>query len=373
MSIPAAITESFDGLASELRERFDAWDRGVDGGGTWGEELLDGLACRAFEIQYAANDPYGRYCRARGVTPGSVGGWRDVPSVPTAAFRAVDLIVGQAADARLVFLSSGTTRGGGPRARHLVRDPALYRSSLQATFRGFVWGHTPRKIITLPPSFTHTPDSSLGWMLDEVRRAFGAAGSVSVSTPDGIDWPGLRAAVEDATGAGVAVALLGTTLAFAEWRERLAGEEGVRPLVAGSLVMDTGGSKGRPGVQREEVVRDLQVALGLPADAIVNEFGMTELLSQRYGRGAAPGPLLGPPWLRTRVLDPVTLEEMPPGEAGILCDFDLANLGSVCGVLTEDRGRAVGEGIEWLGRTPGAPPRGCSLATAELLEAQRDA
>ena len=39
-------------------------------------------------------------------------------------------------------------------------------------------------------------------------------------------------------------------------------------------------------------------------------------------------------------------------------------------VLTEDRGRAHGEAIEWLGRTPGAPPRGCSLAIAELLGAQ---
>jgi hypothetical protein len=73
------------------------------------------------------------------------------------------------------------------------------------------------------------------------------------------------------------------------------------------------------------------------------------------------------------VLDPVTLEELPDGDEGILCHYDLANLGSVCAVLTEDRGRVAGDGIEWLGRTEGAPPRGCSLATAELLEAQGNA
>ena len=50
--------------------------------------------------------------------------------------------------------------------------------------------------------------------------------------------------------------------------------------------------------------------------------------------------------------------------------FDLANLGSVCAVLTEDRGRMVIKNVEWLGRTPGASPRGCSLATAQLLDAQ---
>ncbi|MDH3427700.1 MAG: hypothetical protein OEM23_04620, partial [Gemmatimonadota bacterium] len=78
-----------------------------------------------------------------------------------------------------------------------------------------------------------------------------------------------------------------------------------------------------------------------------------------------------PPWLRTRVVDPVSLAPLPDGEDGLLCHYDLANVGSVVAVLTEDRGRARGDTIQWLGRTPGAMPRGCSLATAELLEAQR--
>ena len=134
--------------------------------------------------------------------------------------------------------------------------------------------------------------------------------------------------------------------------------------------MDTGGEKGRPGLARSDIVRDLAPRLGLTLDCVVNEFGMTELLSQRYGRGDPAVPLLAPPWLRSQVLDPLTLQEVPEGEVGILCHFDLANLGSVCSVLTEDRGRKVGDGIEWVGRTEGAPPRGCSLATAELLEAQ---
>ena len=118
------------------------------------------------------------------------------------------------------------------------------------------------------------------------------------------------------------------------------------------------------------MIRGLADALGLAGDSVINEFGMTELLSQRYGYGDPAVPLLGPPWLRSRALDPVTLEELPQGEVGILCHYDLANLGSVCAVLTEDQGRIVGEGIDWLGRTAGASPRGCSLATAELLEAQ---
>ncbi|HKK08764.1 MAG TPA: hypothetical protein VKA44_07765, partial [Gemmatimonadota bacterium] len=110
---------------------------------------------------------------------------------------------------------------------------------------------------------------------------------------------------------------------------------------------------------------------------VVNEFGMTELLSQRYGRGNGPAgasPLLeGPPWLRTRALNPATLEPLPDGEAGVLCHVDLANAGSAVAVLTEDLGRVRDGALEWVGRAPGAPPRGCSLATAELLEAREEA
>lgn len=141
-------------------------------------------------------------------------------------------------------------------------------------------------------------------------------------------------------------------------------------LPPGSVLMDTGGVKGESELDRTAMLGRLLPSLGLEPDQVRNEFGMTELLSQMYGRGIESPVLRGPPWLRTLVLDPVSLEPVPDGTPGILCHFDLANLGSVIGVLTEDRGRADGDGLVWLGRTQGAPPRGCSLATAELLAAQ---
>jgi hypothetical protein len=52
---------------------------------------------------------------------------------------------------------------------------------------------------------------------------------------------------------------------------------------------------------------------------------------------------------------------------GLLCHHDLANAGSVSVVLTEDLGRAVGEdGIEIVGRVPGAMPRGCGMLLSDL-------
>src|SRR5262249_19330367 len=150
----------------------------------------------------------------------------------------------------------------------------------------------------------------------------------------------------------------------------------------GSRVMDTGGAKGlRRPLSRAGFFRECWTHLGVAGYCCVNEYGMTELCSQRYdstlvdrfrGRNLAPRRLLAPPWLRTRVLDPDTLEPVPPGATGLLCHHDLANAGSVSVVLTEDLGRTVGDdGIEaggrvamrggWglvlAGRGPGCPPR----------------
>jgi hypothetical protein len=365
-------TESFELLATELVDAFDSWRQGSS---SWDEQSLDSWARRAFRLQFQDNIPYRKYCEARGVSPPDVGGWRQYPPVPTEAFRVVDLVVGQRADARLVFLTSGTTRGLSAQGRHLVRSPELYQSSLRAGFRAFVSQEdSPAKIVALPPAFTLDPGSSLGWMLDDLRTGFGSRNGVSVALEAGIDWELLDAEVAESARTGRALCLLGTTLGFAEWLDRI--EDGHSKgvcLPEGSTVMDTGGEKGRVGLRRANVARGLVERLGLSSDAIVNEFGMTELLSQRYGHGEPTSPLIGPPWLRSRVLDPITLDELPAGETGILCHFDLANLGSVCAVLTEDQGRVVDGGIEWVGRTEGAPPRGCSLATAELLEAQSDA
>ena len=69
------------------------------------------------------------------------------------------------------------------------------------------------------------------------------------------------------------------------------------------------------------------------------------------------------------MLDPVSLVQVPEGEPGLLCHHDLANVGSVACLLTEDMGVAVADGFRLLGRIPGAEPRGCSLAIEELLNA----
>jgi hypothetical protein len=74
-----------------------------------------------------------------------------------------------------------------------------------------------------------------------------------------------------------------------------------------------------------------------------------------------------PPWLKVRALDPASLDEVAPGEPGLLAFFDLANAGSVCHVLTEDVGVVVEGRVRLQGRVRGAEPRGCSRAMDELM------
>ena len=83
---------------------------------------------------------------------------------------------------------------------------------------------------------------------------------------------------------------------------------------------------------------------------------------------------IAPPWMRTRVLGPVTLEPLSSGEEGLLCHYDLANAGSIMAVLTEDMGTIDAQGrLRVLGRVEGAEPRGCSLAMDDLLSGTRKA
>lgn len=380
---PTARAEGLEPLAAELIGHFSAWEERP---GPWPEGRFEELALRAFRLQFDRNPPYRRYCEARGTRPEAVGSWREVPAVPTEAFRAVPLVVGgsgaaQAGFTALEFLSSGTTRGRGRRSRHLVPEPELYRASLRAGFATWVMmGEDRLRILTLLSHFTSEAPSSLAWMGEEVARAFGRGEPARPPGRAGFRWEVARRAVEEACEAGEPLCLLATTLALDEWLRRLDAEGFEAALPRGSRLVDTGGAKGREGLERERVVEAVERRLAIPPGRIFNEFGMTELLSQRYSAGAASpagwpypraGVLYGPPWLRTRALDPVTLEERPEGEAGLLCHFDLANAGSVCAVLTEDMGRVRAGGVEWIGRVPGAPPRGCSLATAELLAAQR--
>jgi hypothetical protein len=332
-------------------------------------------ALRVFAHQYQHNAAYRAFCLRRGASPESVTRWEEVPAVPVAAFRHAELACGPP---EAVFRTSGTTGGADSRGRHLVPHLALYRAAALATFARYVLPDGARlPCLFLLPTLADRPDSSLAQMCAWVAEEYGTGSEWFVGS-GGLDMESLLARLAEAEARGEAVLLAGVTAAFAQLFEACRARGRAFRLAPTSRLMDTGGAKGmtRP-LSRQGFLRSAWDGLGIPGYYCVNEYGMTELCSQRYdsaladrfaGQSLAPRRLVGPPWLRTRVLDPDTLAPVAAGERGLLCHHDLANAGSVSVVLTEDLGRAIGDdGIEITGRVRGATPRGCGLLLADLM------
>jgi hypothetical protein len=191
--------------------------------------------------------------------------------------------------------------------------------------------------------------------------------------PDGaLDVEALRAVAEETARDGEQILLLGTALSFVHALERL-GARTLTSLSEGSRILETGGFKGHGReVSRAELYDAITASTGVPSSHIVNEYGMTELLSQLYEPVLSEGPAAAgahvpPPWMRVRALDPISLDPVPMGDEGILAFFDLANAGSVSHVLTQDVGSIRDGRVRLRGRLGGAEPRGCSRAMDELM------
>jgi len=333
------------------------------------------LALALFGWQFERCEPYRRFCEGRGATPTSVGDWREVPPVPTGAFKEVELRCFGPERVAHVFRTSGTTS---ERRGALWLDTLeLYEASLLPTFFAHVLPDLATRPITLrvlAPSAEEAPDSSLSHMFSTVLRAGGLAGGGFDVRGGALDVAGLRAAVERAGEAGEAVALCGTSFSFVHLLDALAERGSRLALPAGSRIMETGGFKGRSReLGRDAFYAALGERLDVAPDRIVNQYGMTELGSQLYDsvlrRPDEPRRKLAPPWLRVRIVDPRNGAEQPEGELGAIVILDLANTGSIQAIQTADLGRRMGDGVEVLGRDPGAEARGCSIAADAMLGA----
>ncbi|MEX2526984.1 MAG: long-chain fatty acid--CoA ligase [Gemmatimonadota bacterium] len=362
-----------------LREDVKAYLSDPSSWETRDNQGFNALALRVFRHQVNENPMYGSFVRHRLGSPGSVERWEDIPPVPARAFKEFSLISGDPGSVRLIFRTSGTTGGQGRRGRHHVQDPELYEASLRPTFqRHLIPEDEPISMVSLVPPTALTPHSSLGFMVEVVMKTWGAPGSGHFAHPDtGVQVPALHAALEEFAEGGKPVLFMGTAFAFVHWMDAMDAKGWRIRLPTGSRIMETGGFKGRSReVSREDLYSALEERLGIPTVRMVNEYGMTELLSQFYEPTLVPGDPgpsrrhVAPPWLRTQILHPETLEPVPPGEPGLLSHLDLANLDSVACVLTEDLGVAAGDGFRLLGRAIGAEPRGCSLTMEALLDAQ---
>ncbi|GIW44569.1 MAG: coenzyme F390 synthetase [Candidatus Binatia bacterium] len=338
------------------------------------KEAFSDLAVRVFHHQYAHIPALRNWCNRRGIDPQEIRSWRDIPAVPSVAFKYEVLCCGPP---ERVFVSSGTTRGTEQRSRHGLPDLRLYRESAVRGLKAFLFPDTEAMpILSLVPSATEWPQSSLAQMISWAVEAFGTPSSATFARDGELDFRGFQAALEESARSGEPVCIMtttGTWIRFLDFCRALGWS--VR-LPHGSRLMDTGGSKGAPRpLSRNGLLHATWNTLAIPGYFVVNEYGMSELCSQYYDaviahRTAgvfAARSKRALPWLRTRVLDPQTLTDVAPGELGLLCHVDLANAGSVLAILTEDLGRLTPQGLEVVGRAAHADLRGCSLALADFI------
>lgn len=342
------------------------------------EESFERLALDLFAYQFVANPAYRRYCARLGRPPAQVQRWQDVPAIPTSAFVHVRLACFPPGQARVTFVSSGTTHAG--RSRHELENTALYDASLLAHFRKRVMPDMARMhMVMLAPSFGSAQHSSLGYMLSKISETFGTANDGFFVEGETLDFEGASAALH---AASAPVLVAGTAFGFIHFFDRCR-EAGARfVLPPGSRVIETGGFKGKSReVARDELYEWFDELLGVPRTLCASEYGMCELGSQWYdtsigdhlaGRPFRSGVKAGPRWARTIVVDPVTANPVSPGTPGLLQVVDLSNRGSAAAVLTGDLVREVDGGFELIGRGPGELPKGCSIAVDAALSHHGD-
>jgi hypothetical protein len=331
-----------------LSERIAAFVGGRD------SEDFDALAHEAFALHFENSPPLRHLAQRAGLTPETLESWRQVPLIPTLAFKTMKLAV---AEPREVFRSSGTSDGS--RSVHHHAYPELYRAVIDATFPLAVLGHLSRPpMLSLIPSRADAPDSSLAFMIDHVVTGWGGEGSRTVAGPGGIKARDARGFLAARQRDSRPTVVLSTAFALVQLIDSLDRLQLSFRLPSGSRVFETGGYKGKSReLDHPELLAAVEQRLGIPPTMVVTEYGMTELTSQLYSRalsGGAPDLFTAPHWCRYRVLDPETLEDAAAGQTGLIAILDLANLGTAVHLLTEDLGIAEPDGLRLLGRASGA-------------------
>ena len=338
------------------------------------ETQFNALALALFAHQVHNNAPFQRFCVQRGKTVRTVKDWRDIPAVPINAFKDLTLSCAPTPDCARVFMTSGTTRAD-VKGRHYHPSLAVYDLSMTRNFRlHFMPGPERLRMGILFPTEELMPNSSLAHYLALALSEFGSPGSGYFLGAQGLETARLCAFLEQAEKSQEPVALLGASYSFVHLLDALQQLGRKFSLPAGSRFLDTGGFKGQSReLSAEDFYRQLSATFGItPADCI-NMYGMTELSTQFYDRGnqTLPSTKVGPHWIRTRIVDPLTGAELAHGERGILAHCDLANFNSVTTILTEDVGMATPGGFLLLGRAQGAQAKGCSMAVDEFLQAAK--
>ncbi len=251
------------------------------------------------------------------------------------------------------FRSSGTTMRERSVSKFSHDGYELYRSVSLLTFYRVLkrFFATPETIqgFSLVPSVKEWPESSLAQMVEWI-------GGISPVTY--LDANNLTLLEQQTTPVWV----FGTGFHFVELFDQ--GKK--FPLPPGSLVIETGGTKGKTReVTREEYLRILEEGFAVRPWQILSEYGMSELASQAYEwlehcENHKARMMRFPWWVDVQATDAKGASHQE--EFGALCLFDHARIDIPLPIRTQDLVTTRKNGSFALkGRVPVAALKGCSL------------
>ena len=301
-----------------------------------------------FNYQAENNQIYNIFIKYLGINPDAVSRVDDIPFLPVSFFKKHKVVSGYNSG-NLVFESSGT--GGNMTSRHYVKDSGIYEKSLLRSFNLFFGDPGDYMIAALLPSYTERENSSLIYMVKRLIEKSNC--HLSGFYRENVNT--LLSNIEASEAEKKKILLIGVSFALLDLAEKYS------PDLAGVIVMETGGMKGR---RREMTREELHSVLrqGFNVKSIHSEYGMTELLSQAYSK--SDGIFFCPPWMKVLIRDPqdpVSIMK-EPGKTGGINIIDLANIHSCSFIATDDLGKLHADNsFEVLGRFDSSDIRGCNL------------
>lgn len=320
------------------------------------------MALDLLRWQAEVNPIYGAFLSSAHKNARELNHWTEFPALPVEAFKRNKVTCFDYAQAVLRFETSGTT--GAQTGCHYLKSSACYERALELGFRASLPDLSSHRWLSLIPTATERPHSSLSYMIGHLGKMFLKSSGLEYVVDENyvLDMHRIEHVLREAEVSGQKMALFGTSFALAQLSEKLMQAKKRFWLNSESVIFDTGGYKGRHReLSAVELIDLLQRALGIELHHIWNEYGMTELSSQGYAR-LEEGLHRFPAWLKVRVMDPSTGTEAQLGEKGLLHFYDLANVHSVMAVGTQDIGIREADGVRLLGRLKNTDERGCSLS-----------
>ena len=307
---------------------------------------FEALTLKIFKDQAENCEVYRQFVKNLGIKTSNVNSINAIPFLPVEFFKTHD-IIRRTSKTEEIFKSSGTT--GMSQSRHLVLDVGIYEQSFRNAFKIFYGDITKYAVMALLPSYLERDGSSLIYMVDDLMRS-----AIKESGYFLYDHENLLKKLQELKRTKTPAILMGVTYALLDFAESHSIE------FPELTVMETGGMKGkRREMVRNELHETLCAGFGVPV--IHSEYGMTELLSQAYSKGA--GIFHCPPWMRVLIRDTNDpLEILGSNQTGGINVIDLANLNSCSFISTQDLGKTLPNGtFEVLGRFDNSDIRGCNL------------